>query len=236
MAEQMDKLRLSLGLEAQNRNLLQQNEQLRELNRRQGAQIREMQRTLTKSGVEIFPESRKVEQFASRIQRDYKTPRGVNQRAEITRQLEDLYHDMANNVTSQDVTQTRAEELAERILKESEYNQPKTSEYSQAVIDDVKSVGIQLSDAQKAEAAYRYGSYGAFYRASMGAMKIRNDGVPLDQRWAELAAAHATRGSLRGNRFSFVSLFPASLTTDDCRLCRRAALSTLHKKGRGFLS
>lgn len=181
-AEQMNKLRLSLGLEAQNRSLLQQNEQLRELNRRQGAQIREMQKTLTMSGVETFADSRKVEQFASRIQRDYKTPRGVGQREEIARQLEDLYHDMANNVLSRDVTQTRAEELAERILKESDYNQPQVSEYSQAVIDDVKSVGVQPSDAQKAEAAYRYGSYGAFYRASMGTMKLRNDGMPLDMK------------------------------------------------------
>lgn len=187
-AEQMDKLRLSLGLEAQNSRLAQQNEQLRELNRRQAAQIREMQRTLTQSGVETFADTKKVATFAGKIVRDYKVP--AAQRGQIARQLEDLYHDMANNVTSRDVTQTRADELAEQILKQSAYNQPQVSEYSQAVIDDVKSVGIRLSDAQKAEAAYRYGSYGAFYRASMGAMKIRNDGVPLDQRWAELAEAH----------------------------------------------
>ncbi len=53
-AEQMDKLRLSLGIEAQNRSLLQQNEAYRKIVRQQDVEIRELQRTLTQAGVKIM--------------------------------------------------------------------------------------------------------------------------------------------------------------------------------------
>ena len=99
---------------------------------------------------------------------------------------------MANEQLTRDALETEAGEIAEKILKQSKYMTPEVSDYSRAVLDDIKSVGIVLSDAQKEETAYRYGSYGAFYRQTFGKLRIRNDGMTLDQRWQELSERDAT--------------------------------------------
>ena len=189
--EQMDKLRLSLGLEAQNSRLTQKLGDYQQIMRQQDAEIRDLQRTLTKAGVQVFANAGRVRDTASRLLRGYGAEgiRGMDRRA-VTDALEGLYNKMANEQLTRDAIETEAGEIAEGILKQSKFLTPEVSEYSRTVLDDIKSVGIRLSDAQKTEAAYRYGSYGAFYRQTFGKLKIRNDGVTLDQRWKELAEAY----------------------------------------------
>lgn len=208
-AERMDKLRLSLGIEAQNRNLLQQNEEYRKIVRQQDVEIRELQRTLTQAGVKIFANSGKVSRLAGKLLQGYgsQSIQGLERR-KITDALEGLYNNMANEGGTRDTAQTQAGEIAEMILSQSKYLTPEISEYSRTVINDVKSIGIRLSDAQKAEAAYRYGSYSAYYRQSLGKIKIRNDGVSLDQRWQELAVAEIRREICKVKSRSLIGTTP----------------------------
>lgn len=62
-------------------------------------------------------------------------------------------------------------------------------EYSREILSTLRTMRISLNDAQKAEAASRYGSFNQFRKSMMGSVIITNDGTPLDEAWQELADA-----------------------------------------------
>ena len=110
--EASDRLRLSLGIEAQNRNLLNRNEQYRKIIQVQDAEIRALQRALTKAGVRTFADGKKVASFASGLLDSYgaKSIRGIERR-ELNDALEALYNGMANEKQSRDAASLRNSEF-----------------------------------------------------------------------------------------------------------------------------
>ena len=60
-------------------------------------------------------------------------------------------------------------------------------EYAGEVLRTIRTSRISLDDSQKAEAAYRYGSFNDFRKATMGTVIVAKDGVPLDIQWQEWA-------------------------------------------------
>ncbi len=119
MAEEMDKVRHSLGLEAQNSRLTQKIEDYQQIVRQQDAEIRELQRELSQAGVRIFADGAKVAKTAGRLLQGYGADgiRGTERR-QINDALAGLYNQMANEQLTKDALETEAGEIAEKILKQ----------------------------------------------------------------------------------------------------------------------
>ncbi len=109
MAEEMDKLRLSLGIEAQNSRLAQKVEGYEQLTRQQDVKIRQLQRMLSQAGVRVYADGNKVRNFASGLLRDYGAQRiqGLDRR-KITDARDALYNSMANDGASRDAATIQA--------------------------------------------------------------------------------------------------------------------------------
>jgi hypothetical protein len=120
LGEQMDKVRQSLGLEAQNSRLTQKIEDYQQIVRQQDAEIRELQRELSRAGVRIFADGAKVAKTAGRLLQGYGAEgiRGTERR-QINDALAGLYNQMANEQLTKDALETEAGEIAEKILKQS---------------------------------------------------------------------------------------------------------------------
>ena len=62
------------------------------------------------------------------------------------------------------------------------------SEYSREVLQELRTSRIYLDETQKEEAAYLFGSFGAYRKMLMGSVTIANEGsMSLDSRWHELS-------------------------------------------------
>ena len=172
-------LRHSLGISdsTAEESLVAQNEEYRKL-------IGELQ---TQLGKRHFVDTKKVQTLARVIKEDY---RSTIRTDELTDMLGSFYSSIANNKgLSWDVVKIKTREIAEAVVSKSK-NMTEISEKSRSVINDIRSVAIKLSDEQKAEVASYYGSYNNFRRSTFGTLKIRNDGISLDQRFSELSETY----------------------------------------------
>ena len=177
--ETKNSLRHSLGISdsTAEESLVAQNEEYRKL-------ISELQ---TQLGKRHFVDTKKVQTLARVIKEDY---RSTIRTDELTDMLGSFYSSIANNKgLSWDVVKIKTREIAEAVVSKSK-NMTETSEKSRSVINDIRSVAIKLSDEQKAEVASYYGSYNNFRRSTFGTLKIRNDGISLDQRFSELSETY----------------------------------------------
>lgn len=177
--ETKNSLRHSLGISdnTAEESLVAQNEEYRKL-------IGELQ---TQLGKRHFVDTKKVQTLAKVIKEDY---RSTIRTDELTDMLGSFYSSIANNKgLSWDVVKIKTREIAEAVVSKSK-NMTEISEKSRSVINDIRSVAIKLSDEQKAEVASYYGSYNNFRRSTFGTLKIRNDGISLDQRFLELSETY----------------------------------------------
>lgn len=177
--ETKNSLRHSLGVfdSTAEESLAAQNEEYRKL-------IGELQ---TQLGKRHFVDTKKVQTLARVIKEDY---RSTIRTDELTDMLGSFYNSIANNKgLSWDVVKIKTREIAEAVVSKSK-NMTEISEKSRSVINDIRSVAIKLSDEQKAEVASYYGSYNNFRRSTFGTLKIRNDGISLDQRFSELSETY----------------------------------------------
>ena len=177
--ETKNSLRHSLGISdnTAEESLVAQNEEYRKL-------ISELQ---TQLGKRHFVDTKKVQTLARVIKEDY---RSTIRTDELTDMLGSFYSSIANNKgLSWDVVKIKTREIAEAVVSKSK-NMTEISEKSRNVINDIRSVAIKLSDEQKAEVASYYGSYNNFRRSTFGTLKIRNDGISLDQRFSELSETY----------------------------------------------
>lgn len=177
--ETKNSLRHSLGISdnTAEESLVAQNEEYRKL-------ISELQ---TQLGKRHFVDTKKVQTLARVIKEDY---RSTIRTDELTDMLGSFYSSIANNKgLSWDVVKIKTREIAEAVVSKSK-NMTEISEKSRSVINDIRSVAIKLSDEQKAEVASYYGSYNNFRRSTFGTLKIRNDGISLDQRFSELSETY----------------------------------------------
>ena len=174
----------SLGvtdLEKQNKSLLSQNKEYERI-------IADLKRQLKNPDMRHFVDFNKTRGFARKLKSDYSSSINIT---ELSSDIGELFNFIANSKQlNWDVVSVRASGIAEKVLKSSKNMKPEISEASKSILDDIRSVGISLSEEQKQEAAYRFGSYGNFYKSSFGSLKIRNNGIPLDSRWQELCESY----------------------------------------------
>ena len=72
-------------------------------------------------------------------------------------------------------------------LMSNEYYKPVRNEEANEILSHLRHSRISLSESQKKEVAYRYGSYNEYRKKNMGRVIFTNDGVNLDSVWQELA-------------------------------------------------
>ena len=94
---------------------------------------------------------------------------------------------MQDEYRSYDTLYNEAKAIAKKIV---DNKKKEISPENQAVIDDIRSTAVKLSESQKKEVAYYYGSYGNFRRSNLKNINISNDGIPLDIRYKELQEAY----------------------------------------------
>lgn len=160
-------------LKAENAKLREDVEHLKELLK--------LQRTVT-DGTTFTKAS--MSRAASRIMKVIGATRGKTQ---LLEQISQLYAEIATaeQVDMEDIM-SRAEEIAEELIDEQPGTRaPGDPEYAE-ILDYLRSTSFSLTDVQKQEAAYRYGSYESFRRRMMGRLKIKKNAASLDVIWGEL--------------------------------------------------
>ena len=110
--------------------------------------------------------------------------------SELVGHLTDVYSYIAQG---EDVSWEGIQEKSQAAvdwLMQNEYHKQVRDEYADSVLKELRTMRISLDDAQKAEVAYRYGSFNNFRKKNMGRIIITNDGISLDSAWQELAENH----------------------------------------------
>ena len=72
---------------------------------------------------------------------------------------------------------------AARGIIESSKNTEILSDEATEILKDIRKTAIKLSDAQKQEVAFSFGSYNDFRKRNMGRINLTNEGVELDTAW-----------------------------------------------------
>lgn len=70
--------------------------------------------------------------------------------------------------------------LAEKLIDNERKQKYQPTDQEQEMLDYLKNTKIKLSDKQKSEVAYYYGSYGKYRNAARGKINITDDGILLD--------------------------------------------------------
>ena len=111
-------------------------------------------------------------------------------KAELVPLLNDVYEYIARNqeLTWEGVAE-RADKAVEWLMGHARQSQG-VDAYAGEILRELRGTRISLNDAQKAEAANRYGSYNEFRKRTMGSIVLAQDGVPLDVAWQNLAASY----------------------------------------------
>lgn len=107
--------------------------------------------------------------------------------SELTSLLTDVYNYI---IQGEDVSWEGIQEKSEAAvdwLMRNEYHKPVRDEYANTILKDLRTRRVSLDEKQKAEVAYKYGSFENFRKKNMGRIIITNDGLSLDSAWQELA-------------------------------------------------
>ena len=75
---------------------------------------------------------------------------------------------------------SEAYNLAEKLIENEKVQKYQPTESEQEMLDYLKNTKIKLSDKQKNEVAYYFGSYGKYKNAARGKLNITDDGIMLD--------------------------------------------------------
>ena len=125
---------------------------------------------------------RAIKPIAERI----KTKAGANGNTdELRRLIEQAYSDIARKKapTMEDI-QAAAEPAAQWVM---EHTPAQLDPYAEAALAEMKGRTVKLNDGQRAEIVSQYGSIAAFKKALGSAVKISEEGLPLDVFFQEMA-------------------------------------------------
>ena len=117
------------------------------------------------------------EKFAAKMLRQN---RSSQDKAVLAKQLNDI----SNAIAESDYG--RAMKLgieAARGIIESSKNGETLTDDAVEILKDIRKTAIKLSDTQKQEVAYAFGSYNDFRKRNMGRINLNNEGVELDTAW-----------------------------------------------------
>ena len=109
-------------------------------------------------------------------------------------------------INSDELTWEYVMEGAYKVAKWVDFEMPTETrpkyEYAEEILKDIRGKGVVLDDFQKAEVAYRYGSYNAFRKSLFGTINFVNKGTSLDSQWQEWSS-------------SYPNIFDPKVTTND---------------------
>ena len=167
---------INAALQKENTQLKEDVQQLKELLK--------LQRTVT-GGTKFTRSS--VESMAKVLM---KSNNARGRQTELADLLNGVYEYIATekDLTWEDVAE-KAQPAVEWIRKHTVVKK-ELSQYAKDILHDVRTSRISLSETQKDEAAYRFGSVNDYRKSMMGSVVIANDGVPLDIQWQEWSTTY----------------------------------------------
>lgn len=124
-----------------------------------------------------------IQAVARQLKKEYQSKADIH---ELTTLLDELYKLFEQGRVSSDVVKAHIDSITEKIINESVYMKPDISEYAKEILRELRGEKIKLSDVQKQQAAYHFGSYNEFRKALMGSVVLSEEGTPLDERWQSL--------------------------------------------------
>lgn len=169
-------LKNTSSIEEQNKKLMQENKGLREY-------VCELEYQLGKNRHEL--DESKIKTLARKVLKQTNSKYELDT---LTQNLKNIFEYIANarELTLEDVMH-RTSEVAKAVLEESEVLNAELYEQYAPLRDYARTTPIRLSENQKAEIAYHYGSYDKFRRQNFGRIRFSEKGMTLDSLWGEIS-------------------------------------------------
>lgn len=146
-------------------------------------ELLQLQRTVT-NGTKFTPTS--VEAAARLLK---KQANATGNTAELAELLNSFYNYIA---TEKELTWDGVKKQAQAAVDWlQDHVKQQRSEYAQEILDQLHGSRIYLDESQKAEAAYRFGSFNEFRKSLMGSVTIANEAnMSLDSLWHEMSSLY----------------------------------------------
>ena len=170
-------LKSTSSIEEQNKKLMQENKALREYKR-------ELEWRLGINRKEL--DERAIRRLSKKVLKEYSSKYNAET---LTQNLKNIFEALANmddGITYDEVI-ARTAEVAKAVLEESAVLNTDMSEQYSALREYAKGTKIKLSEQQKKEIAYYYGSYENFRRKNFGKIRLSEEGSTLDSLWGEMS-------------------------------------------------
>lgn len=170
-------LKSTSAIEEQNKKLIQENKALREYKR-------EFEWRLGINKKEL--DERAIRRLSKKVLKEYSSKYNAET---LTQNLKNIFEALANmddGITYDEVI-ARTAEVAKAVLEESAVLNTDMSEQYNALREYAKGTKIKLSEQQKKEIAYYYGSYENFRRKNFGKIRLSEEGSTLDSLWGEMS-------------------------------------------------
>ncbi len=170
-------LKSTSAIEEQNKKLMQENKALREYKR-------ELEWRLGINRKEL--DERAIRRLSKKVLKEYSSKYNAGT---LTQNLKNIFEALANmddGITYDEVI-ARTAEVAKAVLEESAVLNTDMSEQYNALREYAKGTKIKLSEQQKKEIAYYYGSYENFRRKNFGKIRLSEEGSTLDSLWGEMS-------------------------------------------------
>lgn len=132
-----------------------------------------------------IPDKGEINKYVNRLRAEYSSKVDKEQ---LTNALTNLYGYMADKDAKADQVWDVARSIATDIIENSTYNK-EISDYAKGILKDIKSSKVALSETQKQEVAYLYGSYAEYKRMNKG-VNASDNGIYLDEKWQEWAEVY----------------------------------------------
>ena len=170
-------LKSTSSIDEQNKKLMQENKALREYKR-------ELEWRLGINRKEL--DERAIRRLSKKVLKEYSSKYNAET---LTQNLKNIFEALANmddGITYDEVI-ARTAEVAKAVLEESAVLNTDMSEQYSALSEYAKGTKIKLSEQQKKEIAYYYGSYDKFRRKNFGKIRLSEEGSTLDSLWGEMS-------------------------------------------------
>lgn len=170
-------LKSTSSIDEQNKKLMQENKALREYKR-------ELEWRLGINRKEL--DERAIRRLSKKVLKEYSSKYNAET---LTQNLKNIFEALANmddGITYDEVI-ARTAEVAKAVLEESAVLNTDMSEQYSALREYAKGTKIKLSEQQKKEIAYYYGSYDKFRRKNFGKIRLSEEGSTLDSLWGEMS-------------------------------------------------
>lgn len=177
VAERAEKLRRSLSdTMSTEESLVHENDQLRK--------VVETLESEFKPGKRTVPEPARVEAVCKKILKKYHSSFDAET---FKDNLTKLYAYMNEEGADYDAALKITSEIARGVLEKSTTKDMTLYNEYKDLRDYFRKTKLALSEAQKSEVNYLYGSMGEFRKSNFGRLRIVEDGTCLDQVWGELS-------------------------------------------------